>query len=978
MSAKKRHPAVKNSTGTEAAAPIQITRWTANAPVTKHFSLGADGKLVKRSTAAQLYQGEVEVLPLTMHEFTSVLQTVGENQCLSYGIPRSHKACQVLSVKRYNQAGEPEYAMTRTAEAMQWPDGPAILMIDYDADDSALTKDELLTATYSIVPELPNSAHIWCASTSSCIANENTGESLRGICGQRIYIAVADGRDIPRAGKALFKRFWLMGHGHVKISSSGSMLTRTLADATVWQPNRIDYCAPPACDAPLVSRKPAPELVGDADAYLDSRQAIPSLSEAEEATYEQMVAAAREASRDIARAVQDAYIERKTGDLVAAGVDPISARLTTIQAIEQSVLAGTFTLHATDGSTPTVSELLANRDQWHGKTFADPIEPEYQNDNRIARAVLCGIGRPYIFSYAHGGKKYCLSNAMMAIRTAAGERGSFLQKAADYLGSQEHAFRYGNSLVEVSDTGMMIHISHLDMLKMLDHNIRFEQYINRQWRPIDAKTEWAKLVSGPYASSFKLLKGILTAPTLCPKTGEIVDANGYHSDHEILTLDVEPFAAIPRLPTSSDVQRSLQLLWGPVRYFPFVAPVDQSVMLAAMLTCCVRAMLTLTPAFAFDAPIQGSGKTLLIMIISALSGQKPTVSPPTDAGNDEEMRKRIFSCLREGASTLVIDNIVGAFDSPALASMLTSEHYKDRVLRESRTESVLNKTMTLMSGNNLTLKGDLPRRVLTCRIDPKTELPHKREFDFDPAAVATEMRQELVAAALTLMAAYLQSNDGYQKAPGRLASFEEWDDLVRQTVCWLAYLQSLGQVPTGEGFPELCDPILAIDEAVRKDPIIERHGRILREIAMLYGAGASAGNMFSVRQLVARAEASRLVSLHDSADDFNLCDLLIDTTGDPIRDKINPRSLGNYFAKHKDRVVEGLCLRSGGTRQNVALWYVEATDPALYESLLCGGSCGSGGSRGSIRTYPQKSSASKKLSAKSRLKPTKPTRPTKV
>lgn len=978
MIAKKLHPAVTNSTGTGAAAPIQITRWTANAPVTKHFSLGADGEVEKRSTAAQLYQGDVEVLSLNMRGFARVLQTIGENQCLSYGIPRSHKARQVLSVNRYIEAGKPECAMTRTAEAMQWPNGPAILMIDYDANDSAATKDELLAAIYSVCPELLNSAHIWCASTSSCIANEDTGESLRGICGQRIYIAVADGRDIPRAGKALFKRFWLMGHGYVKISSSGSMLTRTLADAAVWQPNRIDYCAPPACDAPLVSRKPSPELLGDANAYLDSLQAIPLLSDAEEATFDQMVAAAREASRDIARAVQDAYIERKTGDLVAAGVDPISAKLIIRQAIEDSVLFEAFTLHATDGTTPKVSELLANRDQWHGKTFADPVEPEYHNDNRIARAVLLGVGRPYIFSYAHGGKKYSLSNAKLAIRTAAGERGPFLQKAADHLGNQEYAFRYGNSLVEVADAGVMIHISYLDMLKMLDHNIRFEQFKNGSVQPVDAKTEWAKLLTGPYASSFKPLKGIMTAPTLCPKTGEIIDAPGYHSDHEILTLDVEPFEAIPRCPSILDVRHSLQLLWAPVRYFPFVASVDQSVMLAAMLTCCVRAMLKLAPAFAFDAPIQGSGKTLLIMIISALSGQKPTVSPPTDGGNDEEMRKRIFSCLREGASLLVIDNIVGAFDSPALASALTSEFYKDRVLRESRTESVLNKILVLMSGNNLTLKGDLPRRGLTCRIDPKTELPHKREFDFDPAEIASEMRQELVAAALTLMVAYLQREDDYKKAPGRLASFEEWDDLIRQTVCWLAYLQSLNQIPTGEGFPELCDPILAIDEAVRKDPIIERHGRILREIAMLYGVGASAGKMFSVKQLTSNPAVATISSYCDDADDTNLRDLLIDASGDPIRDKINTRSLGNYFAKHKDRVVAGLCLRAGGTKQNVALWYVEATDPALNDSLLCVESSGSGGSRGSIRTYPQKSSATKKISAKSRLKPTKPTRPTKV
>jgi hypothetical protein len=957
---------------------IQITRWTANAPVTKRFSLDAEGQLVKRSTASQLYDGTVEVLSLTMPEFGNLLTTVGPNHCLSYGIPRSHSVTRVLSVKRYEQAGSPEHAMTRTTQAMDWPDGPAILMIDYDADDKALTKDELCAAIYDIVPQLRNSAHIWCTSTSSCIHNEDTEESLRGICGQRIYIAVEDGRDIPRAGNALFKRLWLAGHGYIRISSAGSMLTRTLADAAVWQPNRIDYCAPPACDPPLASRKPAPELLGSADHYLDSRSSIPSLTDAEEAAYEQKVAAARDASRDSAIAVQTAYIDRKIGDLVAAGVDPISAKLITMQAVEQSVLSGAFMLRATDGSTPTVSDLLSARNQWHGRSFADPIEPEYHGDNRIARAVLHGVGRPYIFSYAHGGRKYFLSRAKLTIRTAAGERGNFLQDAANYLSTQEYAFRYGTSLVEINDSGVMNHIGHMDMLKMLDHNIRFEHFTRGTWRPTDAKAEWAKLLAGPYVSSFKPINGVLTAPTLCPRTATIIDTPGYHRSYDIFILGEEQFSVVSKNPSLRNVQFSLQILWAPLRYFPFVASVDQSVMLAAMLTCCIRAMIKLAPCFAFDAPIQGSGKTLLIMILCAMSGQRPTVSPPTDSGNDEEMRKRIFSSLREGAIVLVIDNIVGAFDSPALASMLTSEHYNDRVLRESRTESVLNKTITLMSGNNLLLKGDLPRRVLTCRIDPKTELPHKREFDFDPVAVVAEMRQELVAAALTLMLAYLQQNGDYQKQPGRLASFEEWDDLVRQTVCWLAQLQSSGQIPVGNGFPELCDPILAVDDAVRKDPIIERHGCILREIAMLIGLGPSAGNMFSVKQLIAKTDVSRSIRSEFDSDELNLRDLLIDATGDPIRDKINSRLLGTYFSRHKDRVVRGLCLRSGGTRQNVAIWYVEATDPELNESLLYGESSGSGGSSGSISTYTQKTTATKRATTKSRSRPTKPTRPTKA
>lgn len=300
------------------------------------------------------------------------------------------------------------------------------------------------------------------------------------------------------------------------------------------------------------------------------------------------------------------------------------------------------------------------------------------------------------------------------------------------------------------------------------------------------------------------------------------------------------------------------------------------------------------------------------------------MSPPPDSGNDEEMRKRLFACLREGDKVIVIDNLVGAFDSPALATMITSDRYKDRILRESRTEEVPNGATVLLSGNNLTLKGELPRRVFVCRIDPKIELPHQRTFDFDPEQVGMQFRQELVASALTLIRAFLaRPDDSARPAPGRFASFEKWDDVVRQTVCWLGDLQAANQIPTGSeigsDYPVVVDPMEAINEVVRHDPVRERHGHLLHEIAQRFGAGNGHGNQFSTRQLVAEADpftCARIGGIHPVDDEVaNLYDLLVEVAGDAVQRKINNRSLGNYFSKHKDRIVGGFaCDRQGPGR----------------------------------------------------------------
>jgi hypothetical protein len=50
------------------------------------------------------------------------------------------------------------------------------------------------------------------------------------------------------------------------------------------------------------------------------------------------------------------------------------------------------------------------------------------------------------------------------------------------------------------------------------------------------------------------------------------------------------------------------------------------------------------------------------------------------------------------------------------------------------------------TGNNLRLVGDLTRRAVIARLDPKTDRPEIRQFDYDPLIDSRENRAELVAA----------------------------------------------------------------------------------------------------------------------------------------------------------------------------------------------------------------------------------------
>ena len=154
--------------------------------------------------------------------------------------------------------------------------------------------------------------------------------------------------------------------------------------------------------------------------------------------------------------------------------------------------------------------------------------------------------------------------------------------------------------------------------------------------------------------------------------------------------------------------RSKSLGGTPFAEFPFVTKEDRGVMLACALTGMARRSLPHAPAFSFDAPTAGTGKTLLGQCSLRLCGSTPTVIP--ECRDEEELRKRLLAALREGKPGILLDNIRGQFGSAALEAFLTSEHYSDRVLGVSTIVTLTTNVLVLISGNNFQPKGDLYRR----------------------------------------------------------------------------------------------------------------------------------------------------------------------------------------------------------------------------------------------------------------------------
>ena len=118
----------------------------------------------------------------------------------------------------------------------------------------------------------------------------------------------------------------------------------------------------------------------------------------------------------------------------------------------------------------------------------------------------------------------------------------------------------------------------------------------------------------------------------------------------------------------------------------------------------------------------GAGKTLIATAAGYIAtGRAPAMMSQAD--DPEGERKRLFAILLEGAAIAMIDNVERAFASDAMCSILTEPVFKDRVLGVSRTASAPTCTTWFITGNNLTIHGDLTTRMLACRIDPECERP---------------------------------------------------------------------------------------------------------------------------------------------------------------------------------------------------------------------------------------------------------------
>ena len=286
------------------------------------------------------------------------------------------------------------------------------------------------------------------------------------------------------------------------------------------------------------------------------------------------------------------------------------------------------------------------------------------------------------------------------------------------------------------------------------------------------------LAQGSYPQ-FDDLVGITETPMIRPD-GSVVEEPGYDRATGYFYAPNATYPAVPKNPTKSDALESLAKIFELVQDFPFAGPADKSAWLAGLLSPFARPAFSCVPFFVFGANTPSSGKSLLAGMIGQIFLGRSFARCPQVADEDEE-RKRMTTLLMEGDRLCLMDNYT-RLGGTTMETLATGEVWKERVLGASKSSGDLPILMICyVTANNISIVGDMGRRVCMCNLESRVENPEDRS-DFkiqDLETYVREHRAELAIACLTILRAYYVAGKPKHGIPN-WGSFEAWSGIVRE------------------------------------------------------------------------------------------------------------------------------------------------------------------------------------------------------
>lgn len=315
-----------------------------------------------------------------------------------------------------------------------------------------------------------------------------------------------------------------------------------------------------------------------------------------------------------------------------------------------------------------------------------------------------------------------------------------------------------------------------DLISRMGQDVRFVP--KNLGKEIPCPEKLASVVALGNDHEHRELTGIIQCPFVTADW-QIFDRQGYDPETGLYSM--------------IDVQIDRQLWYPDNAYnylkndvlaeFPFETELDAAVMIAAMMALVQRPLLAQDPAgmpgFGVTAPVQSSGKTTLVNLVTA-AVLKTTIPASNFSTDDEELSKYVLTVLRAGQPAILFDNVPQNTElkSDVLAKAMSMDIFSGRLLGENRELRVATSSIWFFTGNNISFPGDFATRIFPINLNPKMENPDTRVFSRrNVIDWAYSQRQMIISALISLIMA------GKDAAPLDTGSrFKIWDDCIRRAI----------------------------------------------------------------------------------------------------------------------------------------------------------------------------------------------------
>lgn len=281
-------------------------------------------------------------------------------------------------------------------------------------------------------------------------------------------------------------------------------------------------------------------------------------------------------------------------------------------------------------------------------------------------------------------------------------------------------------------------------------------------------------------SALPVLTRIVEVPVFGPD-GNVKIAPGYDVESQTFFAPPRGFVLppLPDPPNSEDMTEARRLLCDELLGdFPFLNSSDQAHALALLLVPFVRDLIAgPTPLHLIDKPSPGTGASLLTDVLCTIATGHPAAKT-TEAGDEQEWRKRITALLLQGMPVIVIDNLRRRLDSAALSSAITSPLFGDRILGRSEAVRLPVRCAWAATANNAELSAEITRRTIRIRLDAGLERPWTRQV-FRHLRLIEWVRDhhaQLVWAAIVLGRFWIAK--GRPAGNRRIGMFESWAETI--------------------------------------------------------------------------------------------------------------------------------------------------------------------------------------------------------